>query len=117
MEITPELYLIPWLEEFFTKTFNLNILNHIFDLFLIDGEYILFQAGLSIIKLLEDELPNSTINEIFKSLKRVSNDITQINFMYIFQSFDKVKKDVSEWKSENEIAKQKLKLFTIIFSS
>ena len=117
MEITPELYLIPWLEEFYTKTFDLNILNHIFDLFLINGEYILFQTGLSIIKLLEDELANSTINEIFKSLKRISNDINEIDFMYIFQSFDKVKKDVSEWKAENEIAKQKSKLFTIIFSS
>ena len=117
MEITPELYLIPWLEEFYTKTFNLNILNHIFDLFLINGEYILFQTGLSIIKLLEDELANSTINEIFKSLKRISNDINEIDFMYIFQSFDKVKKDVAEWKAENEIAKQKSKLFTIIFSS
>ena len=117
MEITPELYLIPWFEEFFTKTFGLNILNHIFDLFLINGEYILFQTGLSIIKLLEDELANSTINEIFKSLKRISNDINEIDFMYIFQSFDKVKKDVAEWKAENEIAKQKSKLFTIIFSS
>ena len=117
MEITPELYLIPWLEEFYTKTFDLNILNHIFDLFLINGEYILFQTGLSIIKLLEDELANSTINEIFKSLKRISNDINEIDFMYIFQSFDKVKKDVAEWKAENEIAKQKSKLFTIIFSS
>ena len=117
MEITPELYLIPWLEEFYTKTFNLNILNHIFDLFLINGEYILFQTGLSIIKLLEDELANSTINEIFKSLKRISNDINEIDFMYIFQSFDKVKKDVAEWKAENEIANQKSKLFTIIFSS
>ena len=111
MEITPELYLIPWLEEFYTKTFDLNILNHIFDLFLINGEYILFQTGLSIIKLLEDELANSTINEIFKSLKRISNDINEIDFMYIFQSFDKVKKDVAEWKAENEIAKQKSKLF------
>ncbi len=117
MEITPELYLIPWFEEFYTKTFDLNILNHIFDLFLINGEYILFQTGLSIIKLLEDELANSTINEIFKSLKRISNDINEIDFMYIFQSFDKVKKDVAEWKAENEIAKQKSKLFTIIFSS
>ena len=117
MEITPELYLIPWLEEFYTKTFDLNILKHIFDLFLINGEYILFQTGLSIIKLLEDELANSTINEIFKSLKRISNDINEIDFMYIFQSFDKVKKDVAEWKAENEIAKQKSKLFTIIFSS
>ena len=117
MEITPELYLIPWLEEFYTKTFNLNIFNHIFDLFLINGEYILFQTGLSIIKLLEDELANSTINEIFKSLKRISNDINEIDFMYIIQSFDKVKKDVAEWKAENEIAKQKSKLFTIIFSS
>ena len=117
MEITPELYLIPWFEEFFTKTFGLNILNHIFDLFLINGEYILFQTGLSIIKLLEDDLPNLTINEIFKSLKKISNNITEIDFMHIFQSFDKVKKDVSEWKAENEIAKQKSKLFRIIFSS
>ena len=117
MEITPELYLIPWFEEFFTKSFGLNILNHIFDLFLINGEYILFQTGLSIIKLLEDDLPNLTINEIFKSLKKISNDITEIDFMHIFQSFDKVKKDVSEWKAENEIAKQKSKLFRIIFSS
>ena len=62
-------------------------------------------------------MANSTINEIFKSLKRISNDISEIDFMYLFQNFDKVKKDVSEWKAENEIAKQKSKLFTIIFSS
>ena len=117
MEITPELYLIPWLEEFFTKTFNVNILNHIFDLFLINGEYILFQIGLSIIKLLEDELPNSTIGEIFKSLQRIPKDTTETDFMYIVQSFDKVKKDVLEWKSQNELGKQKINLCNIIYSS
>ena len=117
MEITPELYLIPWLEEFFTKTFNINILNHIFDLFLINGEYILFQIGLSIIKLLEDELPNSTIGEIFKSLQRIPKHTTETDFMYIVQSFDKVKKDVWEWKSQNELGKQKINLCNIIYSS
>ena len=54
MQITPELYLIPWFEELFTKTFSVNLLYRIFDIFLLNGEFILFSVGLSIIKAFED---------------------------------------------------------------
>ena len=113
MEITPELYMIPWFEELFTKTFNLNMLYHIFDLFLLNGEYILFQTSLSIIKSLEDDLPNLTINEILKTLQRFPENISETFFMYTMYNFDGIKKEVSGWKSQNDIANQKSNLFSI----
>ena len=113
LEITPELYMIPWFEELFTKTFNINILNHIFDLFLLNGEYILFQTSLSIIKSLEDELPNLTINEIFKSLQRFPEKISETHLMNVLNGFTDIKKEVSNWNSQNFLAKQKSDLFTI----
>ena len=117
MEITPELYMIPWFEELFTKTFNYNILLHVFDLFLLNGEYILFQTGLSIIKALEDDFPNLTINETLKSLQRFPNDISKAYFMYNIYSFDKVKKDISEWKFQIYLAKQKSNILSTVMSS
>ena len=46
LEITPQLYIVPWFEELFTRTLNIKLLSHIFDLFLIDGEIVLFQKSL-----------------------------------------------------------------------
>ena len=108
--------MIPWFEELFTKTFNINILNHIFDLFLLNGEYILFQTSLSILKSLEDELPNLTINEIFKVLQKFPGNISEIDFMYVLNSFQNINKEVSDWKSQNYLAKQKSDLFSTFFS-
>ena len=115
LEITPEFYIIPWFEELFTKTLNINILYHIFDLFLLNGEYILFQTSLSIIKSLEDELLNLTINEIFKILQRFPDNISETNFMFTLNGFTDIKKEVSDWKSQNYLAKQKSDLFEIFF--
>ena len=117
LEITPELYMIPWFEELFTKTLSINILYHLFDLFLLEGEYILFLVSLSIIKIMEDEIQNLTINEIFKALQKFPENISETYFMYILNSFTNVKKDVSKWKSQNFLAKQKSNLFEVIFSS
>ena len=117
MEILPEYYMISWFEELFTKTFNLNILLHIFDLFLLYGEYILFLVGLSIIKSLEDELPNLTINEILNTLEKVPDNISETFFMNIMMSFPKLKLDISTWKSQNEISIQKSNLFLNVFDS
>ena len=111
MEITPELYLIPWFEELFTRTFNLNILYHIFDIFLLNGEYILFQTALSIIKSLEDELTNLTINEALQTLQRIPDNISETYFMNTMINFPKIKLEVSAWKSQNDLTIQKSKLF------
>ena len=110
LEITPELYMIPWFEELFTKTFSVNLLYHIFDLFLLNGEYILFSVGLSIIKVLEDEFLNLTINEIFKVLQRFNENFSELDFIEILNSFSNIKNDVSQWKSSNFISTQKINL-------
>ena len=110
LEITPELYMIPWFEELFTKTLRVNLLYRIFDIFLLNGEYILFSVGLSIIKALEDEFLNLTINEIFKVLQRFDENFSELDFIEILNSFSNTKNDVSEWKSSNFINKQKINL-------
>ena len=114
LEITPELYMIPWFEDLFTKTFNLNLLYRIFDLFLLNGEYILFSVGLSIIKALEDEFLNLTINEIFKALQRFNESFSEFEFMELVNSFSNIKYDVSEWKSDNSLATEKINLANIL---
>ena len=110
LEITPELYMIPWFEELFTKTLSVNLLYRIFDIFLLNGEYILFSVGLSIIKALEDEFLNLTINEIFKVLQRFDENFSELDFIEILNSFSNTKNDVSEWKSSNFINTQKINL-------
>ena len=52
LEILPELYFIDWMKHFFIETLDIPIVLQIFDLFILNGEYILFQTGLAILKIL-----------------------------------------------------------------
>ena len=117
LEITPELYITPWFEELFTRTLNVKLSCHVLDLFLINGEVVLFETSLAIIKTLEEELLNLTINEVFKALERFSENISEIEFITNLKKFSIIKKEYFDWKLEDEIAKQKSGLFEIIFSS
>ena len=92
----------------------MNLLYRIFDLFLLNGEYILFSVGLSIIKALEDEFLNLTINEIFKALQRFNESFSEFEFMELVNSFSNIKYDVSEWKSDNSLATEKINLANIL---
>ena len=51
LEITPQLYMIPWFEELFSRTIDYKLLSHIIDLYLINGEYVLYQTSLTILKM------------------------------------------------------------------
>ena len=73
LDINNELYTISWFENLFTQTLNYKIILRIFDLYLIYGDELLFQIGLTIIKIQEEDLLNYTIDEIFKVLKRLPN--------------------------------------------
>jgi hypothetical protein len=73
LDINNELYTISWFENLFTQTLDYKIILRIFDLYLIYGDELLFQIGLTIIKIQEEDLLNYTINEIFKVLKRLPN--------------------------------------------
>ena len=117
LEITPQLYIVPWFEELFTKTLNIRLLSHIFDLYLIDGEIVLFQTSLAIISYLEEELLNLTINEVFKSLQRFPENAIEFGLIRRINYFSCIKKEFYDWKLQNEIGSQKSILFEIILAS
>ena len=117
LEIVPQLYIVPWFEELFTRTLNVKLSCHVFDLFLIYGEVILYQTSLAIIKMLEEELLNLTVNEIFKALERFPENILEIEFISNIKKYSCIKKEFFDWKLTNELGKQKTDLFEIILSS
>ena len=80
LNINNELYTISWFENLFTQTLNYKIILRIIDLYLIYGDELLFQIGLTIIKIQEEDLLNYTINEIFKVLKRLPNKYDEEQF-------------------------------------
>ena len=107
LEIIPELYFIPWMDDLYIKTLNIKILLQIFDIYLINGEYVLFQIGLSILKILEDELKNMTISQILNLLKRLPDKYKKEKFFEVFNNFNSIKSEYVENKRKNELEQQK----------
>ena len=97
LEIKPELYLIPWFETLFTQSLDYDILLHVFDLYIVNGEYILFQTAITIIKLLEEDLLNLTISEVFKLLKRLPKKYTDLEFFEKFKNYNCIYEEFVKW--------------------
>ena len=116
LEIDHELYFIPWISEIFSASMSYKLLLRVLDLYLLNGEYILFQIGLSILSIQEDDLLDLAISEIFKLLKRLSSKYKEDFFLEKMKSFDGVKDEFNKWKNENELGTQKLQLFQAIFN-
>ena len=116
LEIEHELYFIPWMNEIFSSSMSYKLLLRVLDLYLINGEYILFQIGLSILSIQEDDLLDLAINEIFKLLKKLSSKYKEDSFLEKMKSFDCIKDEFNKWKNENELGMQKLQLFQAIFN-
>ena len=106
LEINPELYLIPWLEKLFTQSLDYNILLHMFDLYLLNGEYILFQTALTIIKLLEEDLIDLTVSEIFKTLKILPKKYTVLDFLEKFKNYNCIRDEYITWNKNTFLSLQ-----------
>ena len=116
LEISYDLFFIQWMSELFSSSLELKLLYRIIDLYLIEGEYILYQAGLTILGIQEDDLLDLTISEILNLVKKVPSKHKAKNFMKKMKRFDTVKNEYAKWKSENELGTQKLLLFQAIFN-
>ena len=104
--ITCDLYLYDWLEGLFIQSVNLKISSIIFESFLIYGEYVLIQASITILKLLEEDLLNLTIDEIFKALKRMPLKLNTTSFFEAFKNYSSIKEKFINNKYANEYAIQ-----------
>ena len=107
LEIIPDLYFIPWMDDLFIKTLDTKILLQVFDLYLINGEYVLFQTAITILKTLEDELRNLTISQVLNLLKRLPEKYKKEKFFEVFNSFNGIKSEYVEWKRNIELNTQK----------
>ena len=116
LEIEHELYFVPWFSEIFSSSMNYKLLLRVLDLYLINGEYILFQIALTILAVQEDDLLDLAISEIFKILKKLSSKYKEDFFLEKMKNFDSVKEEYNKWKNENELGTQKLQLFQAIFN-
>ena len=103
LEILPEFYFIDWMKHFFIETLDISIVLQIFDLFLINGEYILYQTGITILKILEDDLMNMTISQVLKLLKRLPNKYNKEKFLDVFNGYNNIKNDYIKWKNSKLI--------------
>ena len=108
--ITSDLYLYDWFESLFTQFFNFKLSGIIIDLYLIDGEYILIQTALTILKLYEDDLLNSPIIDIFKILKKSPKALDFVTFNTAFQTFGNLKQKFNEAKFNHEVLNIKLNI-------
>ena len=116
LEISFDLFFIPWITEMFCSSFDLKLLYRIIDLYLIDGEYILYQTGITILSIQEDDLLDLTINEILNLVKRLPDKYELKTFLKKMKDYDGVKNEYIQWKNENELGIQKLQLFQAIFN-
>ena len=107
LEIIPELYFIDWMKNFYIETLDISIVLQIFDLLILNGEYILFQTGISILKILEQELMNTTISQALNLLKRLPNKYNKEKFFDVFNSYNNIKIEFIKWKNNKMIDAQK----------
>ena len=116
LEISHDLFFIPWITELFSESFDFKLFLRIIDLYLIDGEYILYQAGLTILAIQEDDLLDLTINEILNLVKRLPDKYDINIFLKKMRSYDMIISEYSKLKNEDELGAQKLQLFQAIFN-
>ena len=105
-EITPSLYLCDWFENLFCKVLNYDIVIRIWDLFLLKGEYIIFQTAIAIIILQEENLLNLTINEIFGLFETIIKS-NKINNIFSEMKKINIEEDYYAWKISYQLAKKK----------
>ena len=110
LEIVSELYFIDWMKHFFIETLDISIVLQIFDLLILNGEYILFQTGITILKILEQELMNTTISQALNLLKKLPNKYNREKFFDVFISYNNVKMEFVKWKNNKIIEIQKVSL-------
>ena len=113
--VSCQFYLFDWIESLFTNILDIKIASIIIDLYLIFGEYVLIQASITILKIMEESLINMNIEEIMKKLKcNFLDKITVYQFFECYRNFGGIKNDYINHKIKNEFGFQKTELLEIL---
>ena len=115
LDIPCQIYLFDWIESLFTKILDINISSMIIDFYLIFGEHVLIQAGITILKIMEEDLINMNVEEILNTLNNnLLKNIDVYQFLECYRNLGGIKNDYIEYKSKNEFGIQKTDLLEIL---
>jgi len=106
LDISSDLYFIDWYQTVFSKYVNYVSTLRIFDMFLLNGEIMIFKISLNIIKTLENDLLSLTVSEILDTLKKFPKKYGYKFFTQIEKNFN-INEEYTKFNVNNEIAKQK----------
>lgn len=76
-EIKPRQYVYKWFMTLFTTTLPLKVVSRVWDLYFLDGIFILYQTSIAILRLLRKKLLNEDMEGILHILQNVSKYITE----------------------------------------
>lgn len=106
LEISVSFYLISWMKNGFFKTFEYDTLLRLWDIYLLKGEVFLFEIGIAILKMEENDLYSLPIAGILASLKKIpENKYTEeefFNILYDIELYNEFKSVEYETKLGNE---------------
>ena len=89
INVLPEDYFDEWNQTIFCKNFNIDISMKIWDLFVVQGEKIIFDAGIAIMKELEEDLNNCEEKEEALDIL-LNSQMREINENNIMKNIQKV---------------------------
>jgi hypothetical protein len=89
LNVLPEDYFDEWNQTIFSKNFNVDISMKIWDLFVVQGEKIIFDAGIALMKELEEELNNCEEKEEVLDIL-LNSQMKEINESNVMKNMQKV---------------------------
>ena len=113
INVLPEDYFDEWNQTIFCKNFNIDISMKIWDLFVVQGEKIIFDAGIAIMKELEDDLNNCEEKE--EALEILLNSqLREINENNIMKNIQKV--EYPDWIQTEVLSMTEDTVIPVVFN-
>ena len=107
-EIIPYLFYSDWFESLFSKILNYELIIKLWDLFLLKGEFILYQSAVAFIILEEENILYLTINEILDLFQKITYNNKIDNIFGIMKKIN-IEEDYNLFKISYELIKKKNK--------
>lgn len=76
-EIKPRQYVYKWMMTLFATTLPLKVVSHVWDLYFLDGIFILYQTSIAILRLLSPKLLQEDMEGILTILQNIPNHISE----------------------------------------
>ena len=107
-EIIPYLFYSDWFESLFSKILNYELIIKLWDLFLLKGEFILYQSAVAFIILQEENILYLTINEILDLFQNITYNKKIDNIFGTMKKIN-IEEDYNLFKISYELIKKKNK--------